>query len=120
MAVTWLGVLTWVIPVVEAQKPMKPLAVAIRAALRPGDRIVGYRMSIYSSLIFYTDHPVEWVDTPADLHQAVCNPGRVFVVLTRQAAAANVGVLPGDLKPTAERGETVLLEKPASVRCPPP
>lgn len=119
VAVAWLGVLTWILPVIEAQKPMKPLATAIHAVLQPGDRIVGYRMSIYSSLIYYTDHPVEWVDTPADLRRAVCNPGRVFVVLTEQAAAANVGVLPRDIRPFAGYGQTLVLEKRAAAVCAP-
>jgi len=119
MAVTWIGILSWVVPAVEAQKPMKPLAVAIRGALGPGDRIVGYRLSIYSSLIFYTDHPVEWVETPEVLRRAVCASGRVFLVITRPDAGVVRGSLPGGLVPLAGRGGTEVLVKPASLRCGP-
>ncbi len=117
MAVTWIGVLTWIVPIVEAQKPMKPLALEILSALRPGDRIVGYRLSIYSSLIFYTDHRVEWVETPADLRRAVCAPGRVFVVITQQELGSVAGALPGGLQSLADRLGTDVLLKPDRLQC---
>ncbi len=119
MAVTWLGVLTWVVPVVEAQKPMKPLALEIRSALRPGDRIVGYRLSIYSSLIFYTGHHVDWMETPAALRRAVCAPGRVFVVGARPDLDSARSTLPGGLSLFADRVGTVVLLKPGGLRCAP-
>ena len=119
-AAAWVGVLTWVVPVVEAQKPMKPLALAIRNALQPGDRIVGYRLSIDASLIYYTDHPVEWVDAPGDLRRAVCAPGRVFLVLAQKEWDSARTALPGGLRTLAERGGTDVLIKPASVSCSPP
>jgi 4-amino-4-deoxy-L-arabinose transferase-like glycosyltransferase len=118
-AVSWLAVLTWVVPVVEAQKPMKPLGLTILSALRPGDRIVGYRMDIAASLIYYTDHNVEWVYTPGDLRRTVCAPGRVFLVITGKEWEAVVAALPGGFRPLAEREGTDVLVKPASVRCPP-
>jgi len=117
MAATWLGVVTWIVPVVDAAKPMKPLALAIRGALEPGDRIVGYRLSLYSSLIFYTDHHVEWVETPSALRRAICAPGRVFLVITEQDEAAARAVLPAGLRPLAVRGSTTVLLKPAGVTC---
>lgn len=118
-AVAWLGVLTWVVPVVEAQKPMKPLGLTIRSALRPGDRIVGYRMDIDASLIYYTDHPVEWVGTPEDLRRAVCASGRVFLVITRTEWDAVRVALPANLLPLAAREGTDVLVKPDSVSCRP-
>jgi len=117
MALTWLSVLTWIVPVVEAQKPMKPLALAVRSALQPGDRIVGYRLSIYSSLIFYTDHRVEWVETPGELRGAVCAPGRVFVVITQQELGSVQGALPGTLHSFAGRLGTDVLLKPDGPQC---
>ncbi len=116
MGATWLGVLTWVVPVVDAQRPMKPLALAIRGAVRPDDGIVGYRMGIYSSLIYYTDHPVVWAYAPGDLG-AVCLPGRVFLVITRRDASQVEMELPEGLEPFTERGGIEVLIKPASVRC---
>jgi 4-amino-4-deoxy-L-arabinose transferase-like glycosyltransferase len=117
MAATWVGILTWTMPVVEAEKPMKPLALAIAASLRPGDRIIGYRLSIYSSLIYYTDHPVEWVEDAGDLRAAVCRPGRAFVV----ASAADWQEVQRDVpvrsRPFAARGGILVLLKPSSASC---
>jgi 4-amino-4-deoxy-L-arabinose transferase-like glycosyltransferase len=135
MAVTWLAVLTWVVPVVEAQKPMKPLALEIRGALRPGDRIAGYRLDIDSSLIFYTDHHVDWVNDAAALRREMCAPGRVFLVIARGDEASVRGMLaqerlallpqsrsallPAGLRLFAERGGVDVLLKPATARCSP-
>ncbi len=117
MAVTWIGVLTWVMPVVEAYKPMKPLALAVKAEVRPEDRIVGYRMSILSSLIFYTGHHVDWVDSPEEVHRALCAPGRVFLVATRLDLESLRGVLPEGLRPFADHAGTAVVVKPAPIRC---
>ncbi len=119
VAVAWLGVLIWVVPVVEAHKPMKPLALAIRRVLAPGDRIVGYRMDIAASLIYYTDHPVDWIGAPEDLRRAVCAPGRVFLVITDKEWDATRTALPAGLRPLAAREGRDVLVKPASVRCSP-
>jgi 4-amino-4-deoxy-L-arabinose transferase-like glycosyltransferase len=117
MAVTWIGVLTWVMPVVEAQKPMKPLALAIKGALAPGDRIIGYRMNILASLIFYTDHTVEWVDTPEVLRARLCAPGRVFLVIEQKDLESLRGIAPSGLRPFMSRSGTTVLLKPAGVGC---
>jgi len=117
MAVTWLSVLTWAMPVVEAEKPMKPLALEIRAALGPGDRIIGYRFDIYSSLIYYTDHHVDWIDDPAVLRAAVCAPGRVFVVGSQDELAR--APLPAVLSRFDERGGVLVLVKPGGAQCAP-
>src|SRR5262249_58380597 len=66
-AAAWIAVITAIMPLVESQRPMKPLALSLRATLAPGDRIVGDRISILASLIYYTDHQVRWVDDPASL-----------------------------------------------------
>lgn len=117
MAAAWTAVLTWVMPVVEGYKPMKPLALAIKKDLQPDDRIVGYRMDILSSLIYYTDHHVDWVNRPDDLHAALCAPGRVFLVITRPDLESLQGQVPTGLRPYAERLGTAVLIKPARFRC---
>ena len=117
MAVAWTAVLTWVMPVVEVYKPMKPLALAIKQDLRPDDRIVGYRMSVLSSLIFYTDHHVDWVERPDELHKALCAPGRVFLVITRGDLEPLQGRVPKGMRPYAERLGTSVLLKPAGLGC---
>lgn len=117
MGITWLAVLTWVIPVVDAQMPIKPLTQEIRAALQPGDRIVAYKMDIATSLIFYSGHRVEWAETPAALRAELCTPGRTFLLIT-QEQLAQLGWSPSGLRPFAERAGTLVFLKPASARCP--
>jgi len=116
MALTWLGVITWVMPLVEAQKPMPVAARAIAAAWRPGDRILGYRLDIYSSLIYYSGHRVRWVDTPPELANDACLPGRAFIVITN-AERPHVALPNGLTVLSAPDGVDVLV-KPESLRCP--
>ncbi len=116
MALTWLGVITWVMPLVEAQKPMPVAARAIAAAWRPGDRILGYRLDIYSSLIYYSGHRVEWLDTPLELANDACLRGRAFIVIAR-AERARVALPKGLTTLSAPDGIDVLV-KPTDLRCP--
>jgi len=104
-------------PVVETQKPMKPVAIALREQLRPGDRIVGYRIGALASLVFYTDHPVEWVNDPRALEHHLCAPGRAFLVTTREELASVRLTLPARLRPAAARGPIVVQLKPSDVLC---
>jgi len=117
MAASWLAVVAATpLPLVESQKPIRTVALAIKPALRPGDRIVGYRMDILTSLIYYTRHRVEWVEDPQKLRAAVCAPGRVFVVITENERAA----LPepsAALSSFARARDTLVLLKPSSLRC---
>ncbi len=119
MAATWFALLAWATPLVEAEKPIRPLAAAIRAALTPTDRIVAYRMGTATSLIFYTHHPVERVETEDALRAAVCAPGRVFLIIT-SGELARLRWTPPHLDPIAERAGTLALLKFPSVRCEPP
>jgi 4-amino-4-deoxy-L-arabinose transferase-like glycosyltransferase len=118
MAVTWLALVAWTMPLVEAEKPIRPLAAAIRAALTPTDRIVAYRMGTATSLVFYTHHPIEYVETEDALHTAVCAPGRVFLVITR-GELARLRQSPPHLELIAERAGTLALLKFPSIRCEP-
>lgn len=80
----FVGVLyTVTVPVVETQKPIRPLARRLAQDLRPQDRIVGYGVGPLASLVYYTDHAVAWVEDPPSLRRSLCVPGRVFVVTTR-------------------------------------
>ncbi|HLY21435.1 MAG TPA: glycosyltransferase family 39 protein [bacterium] len=116
MALTWLGVITWVVPLVEAQKPMPVAARAIAEAWRPGDRIVGYRLDIYSSLIYYSGHRVEWLDTPLELANDACLPGRAFIVIAK-SERPHVALPKGLTMLSSPDGVDVLV-KPADLKCP--
>ena len=116
MGMTWVATLTWVTPLVDAQMPIKPLAQAIRPVLQPDDRIVGYKMDIAVSLVFYSGHRTEWAETPAALRKALCAPGRVLLVITKEQLAKLTWV-PPPMSLVAERAGTIVLLKPSSTRC---
>jgi len=101
---------------VEGQKPMKPLAVAIGARLRPGDRIIGYRVGMAASLIFYTNHPVEAVGDPTALRRRLCAPGRVFLVAPQDDLAVVEPTLRG-LERVDVYGRLAVAVKPVAVTC---
>ena len=116
MAVAWLALVSGALPLVEAEKPIRPLAAAIRAALTPTDRVVAYRMGTATSLLFYTRHSVDYVETEDALRSAVCAPGRVFLVIT-EGELARLSWTPPHLDPVAERAGTLALVKFPSERC---
>ena len=116
VAAAWIAMLTWVAPVVESQQPIKPLALAIRAQLQPGDRVIGFRFSSYA-LIYYTDHKIEWVSRLGQLRTALCAPGRAFVVTDERNLPDPPKILHTDLTPIARRLKMEVLLKPASSRC---
>lgn len=114
----FVGILyTITVPAVETQKPMKPLAAALKLELRPGDRIIGYRIGTPASLIYYTNHSVEPVGDPAVLRERLCDSGRVFLVTTREELATAHAELPPGLLQVADRGEIVVKVKPAALTC---
>jgi 4-amino-4-deoxy-L-arabinose transferase-like glycosyltransferase len=117
IAVLWLGIVQGLLPLVEAQKPMKPLALAIRSQLAPGDRIVGYRMNVHASLPFYTAHEVQWVETPEALRAAVCAPGRVFLVGFNGDLRPLRADLPSGVRELLSRDDATVFIKPTSAGC---
>jgi 4-amino-4-deoxy-L-arabinose transferase-like glycosyltransferase len=119
IAAAWIAVLTWTMPVVESEKPMKSLTLSLKRALEPGDRIVGYRISTLASLIYYTDHRVQWIETPAALRAALCAPGRVFLVLAGGDLASLRSTFPFHLDVFARRSGMIVLLKQAADRCAP-
>jgi 4-amino-4-deoxy-L-arabinose transferase-like glycosyltransferase len=108
---------TVTMPVIETQKPMKPLALALARRLRPGDRVIGYRLGTSASLIYYANHPVESVEDPGALHTALCVQGRAFLVATKEDLDAARTELPRDLMPVDNRGDLVVRLKPAGLAC---
>jgi len=116
MALAWLSVIAWIVPRVETEKPMPIAARAIAAAWQPGDRILGYRLDIDSSLIYYSGHYVQWIDTPLELANHVCRPGRAFVVIA-ESERPRVALPQGLPELSAQHGIDVLV-KPVELTCP--
>ena len=112
-----LGIVQGLLPLIEVQKPMKPLALAIKSQLAPGDRIIGYRMNVHASLPFYTAHEVQRVETPNALRAAVCAPGRVFLAGFDRDLGPLRAALPPGVHTGVSYGDAMVFIKPAAVRC---
>jgi 4-amino-4-deoxy-L-arabinose transferase-like glycosyltransferase len=117
MAVFIVVVYTGTLPAVETQKPLKPVATALAARLRPDDRVIAYMVEAPAALVFYSGHPVEQAADPAALRRRLCAPGRVFVVSRREDLAGAGSVLPV-LRRVDTQGPYVVLMKPAAAACP--
>lgn len=69
------------LPLLETRRPIKTVAAAVRAQLRPGVPLVGYRISDHQTLLFYTNHRVHWVDDFAVLVNLACYQPRMVVAM---------------------------------------
>jgi len=105
------------LPVVEAQKPIPPLAADLRRRLQPGDRIIAYRIGMPASLVYYTDHRVAWVNEAAVLRAELCAPGRAYLVTTPAEAAGSLPRIAERFSVIGVRDGLVVREKPAEATC---
>lgn len=83
VATMWVlgGILVFrTLPMVDARRPIKEVAAAVRPRLSPESRLVGYRISSYQTLLFYTNHKVDWVDDASTLMRLGCSGPRVIIV----------------------------------------
>lgn len=114
----FVGVLyTVTLPVVESQKPIRPLAIELGQHLTPGDRVIGYRIGTPASLIYYTNHPVVWINDPDTLRERLCAPGRAFLITTPAELAGSASRVAEALQPVGARDDLIVREKPAGVLC---
>jgi len=87
------------LPLIEARRPIKPVAAAVRASLTPGTPLVGFRISDHQTLLFYTNHPVLWLEDVPEVVSLACRMSRVVVVgrpndlREAQGALATVGTV---------------------------
>lgn len=68
------------LPLVEAHRPAKVVAAAIRQELSPGTVLVGVDLSDNQTLLYYTNHHIIWMDDPDGLLRLVCKSRRVVIV----------------------------------------
>jgi len=68
------------LPLVDARRSIRPVAAAVRAGLTPGVPLVGFRISDQQTLLFYTDHPVHWLDEIPGIVTVACRSSRMIVV----------------------------------------
>lgn len=109
------------LPRVEALRPMKPLAEVLKAALQPGNRIVGVGWTEPASVIYYAGHPAaQALPDAASVRRAACGGGRVFVVASRMDYEHWMrNAFPGALDVTADRMGTLILRTNRPIACAP-
>lgn len=110
-AAVLLGTVTWVVPQAEALKFAQPAAAVVHARLRPQTRVVGADVSVWASLVYYTDRQVEWTWDARATRQAVCAPGPVLVVTKPSVYRAWGEPLADVARPVWRHGEAMVLEK---------
>ncbi|HXF82765.1 MAG TPA: glycosyltransferase family 39 protein [bacterium] len=109
------------LPRIDAARPIKPVAAAVRERLGPGEKLVGYRISDHQTLLFYTDWAVEWLDDPAAVRELVCRHPRAVIV----GRPAELARLRGDLeaggaaqvRPIITRAELAAIEAQRAGTC---
>ncbi len=69
------------LPAIEQFRPIPRIASRLGAQMQPGDVLAAVRMSLNSSLRYYSGQRITWVEQPAELTRALCGPGRVFLVV---------------------------------------
>lgn len=114
------------LPLVEAQRPVKAVAAAVRAELRPGVPLVAMGISEQRTLLFYADHRVEWMTSPFRLLSIVCYLPRAVLVTRPQMLGPwaeylrSYIVTPPVLRHIVQRGDLVALwmDAPASCKSP--
>ncbi len=113
------GVLTFrTLPLVDAHRPIKAIAAAARAELRPGDSLVGLRLAAQQTLMYYADYRVEWVEEPQRLADVLCRQQRAVVVTPTAEYRAWVQRAVGpSARILAERGGLIAVMKDGSLPC---
>ncbi len=107
------------LPAVEQFRPIPRIARRLRAEMQPGDVLAAVRMSVVSSLRFYSGHRVVWVETGNDLILTLCRPARVFLVVPADQDETWVrAVLPAGVRLQGEDGGYRILLKDSAVSCP--
>ena len=76
MAIALVG---WTVPMIDARRPIRPVAAAIRNALPAGEAFIGYRISDHQTLLYYSERRAEWVDDPVDVLRLVCVGRRIIL-----------------------------------------
>ena len=68
------------LPLIDARRPIRPVAEAIRRAVPSGETFVGYRISDHQTLLYYSERRAQWVDDPIEVLARVCAGNRIVLV----------------------------------------
>ncbi len=113
------GVLVFrTLPLVDAHRSIKMVAAAARAELRPGDTLVGLHLAAQQTLMYYTDHRVEWVEDMEPLATLLCHSPRAVVVMPTVEYTTQVRAVVGpSARILTERGGLIAVVKDAPMPC---
>lgn len=113
------GVLVFrTLPLVDALRPIKAVAAAARAELRPGDALVGLHLAAQQTLMYYTDHRVEWVEDVEPLATLLCHSPRAVVVMPTVDYSTRVRSVVGpSARILTERGGLIAVVKDGPMPC---
>ncbi len=115
------GVLVFrTVPLIDAHRPIRTIAAAARAELRPGDVLVGLRLAAQQTLMYYADHRVEWVEDPQVLAAILCGHPRVVIVTSTSEFTAWTHQIIGSAgQVLAEHDGMIAVVKNGPMACPP-
>jgi 4-amino-4-deoxy-L-arabinose transferase-like glycosyltransferase len=86
MAVTYAGIILFVIPALEQRKVVDDLARQAAQEMAAGDRAAGYRMNRWNpSLRFYMGRHVTFLEDPAEARAFFGAPGAFYCVMRKPA-----------------------------------
>lgn len=106
------------LPAIERFRPIPRIARALAAEMRPGDVLAAVRMTLNSSLRYYSGQRITWVEQPAELTQVLCGQGRVFLVVpVREDDAWAHPLLPAGVRLQGQDGGYRIYVKDAVVSC---
>jgi hypothetical protein len=69
------------LPAVDRYRPIPRIARGLRAQMQPGDVLVALHMNEAASLRYYSQKQVVWVQSSAELAQALCTGERVYLIV---------------------------------------
>lgn len=112
------------VPLIDARRPIRPVAEAIRIAVPPGGTFVGYRISDHQTLLYYSERRAQWLDDPFEVLARVCAADRVVLAGRPQEVAAwralAASRLSFQVRLLAAHPELVALEIQRRAACPVP
>jgi 4-amino-4-deoxy-L-arabinose transferase-like glycosyltransferase len=112
------------LPLIDARRPIRPVAEALRRAVPPGETFVGYRISDHQTLLYYSERRAQWVDDPVEVLAYLCLVDR-FILAGRPPEIDALLRFAGtraafDVRELAKHPELVAIEIERHGSCPVP
>ena len=109
------------LPLVEAHRPIKTVAAALRPELQPGTALAAVNLTAQQTLLFYTDHRVLWVDDAEGLRPLLCRHRRIVIVARTNERDSVMRYLqfyvPAPLRVIVQQGGLTAIRKEGEIGC---